>query len=50
MSFIRWYSGPVIAGFLFGGMVNPIWAGIGFLLWLAVVLYVLRRRSGSPQY
>lgn len=50
MGFIRWYSGPIIAGFILGFMVNPTVAGLGFLLWLAVVLYVLKRSPDSPQY
>lgn len=43
MDFVRWYSGPVIIGFIFCLLVNPVNAGIGLIVWLALVYYAMKR-------
>ncbi len=48
MEFIRWYSWPVIIGFALSLLFNPLLAGLGFLIWLALITYALRRRAGNP--
>ena len=50
MDFIRWYSGPVILGFVLSTLVNPVLAGIGFFVWLALVHYLYKRFAGNPEY
>ena len=50
MAFIRWYSGPVTIGFLLGLMINPVVAGLGFGLWLALVVYLYKRFSDNADY
>lgn len=48
MEFIRWYSWPVLVGFIFSLLLNPLVAGIGFIVWLAVVGYAAGRRPENP--
>ncbi|HMM20292.1 MAG TPA: hypothetical protein PKA10_06105 [Selenomonadales bacterium] len=50
MSFIRWYSGPVLVGFLFSMLVNPVMAALGFMIWGALIYYIARRWAGTPEH
>jgi hypothetical protein len=45
MDFVRWYSGPVIVGFCFSLLVNPLIAGLGILIWLALIYYIFKTIS-----
>lgn len=50
MEFVRWYSWPVVIGFIFCLMLNPVVAGAGFLIWLALILYLVRRWTDTPEH
>lgn len=47
MEFVRWYAGPVTAGFAVSLIVNGFVALLGFLIWLALIFYINRRWSGT---
>lgn len=43
MELVRWYARPVIIGFIFCLLLNPLIAGPGFIVWLALMYYVYKR-------
>ncbi|MDR3565063.1 MAG: hypothetical protein P4N59_26995 [Negativicutes bacterium] len=50
MRFIRWYGGPILVGFLLSAMINPMMAGLGLLVWLALIIYIIQRWPGRQEY
>ena len=42
---LRWFFWPLIIGFIFCLFLNPLVAGPGFIVWLAVIHYVYRRAT-----
>lgn len=50
MEFVRWYSWPILLGFIFSVFLNPPVAVIGFLAWLALVGYALKRHLDNPEH
>lgn len=50
MAFVRWYLTPVLVGFGCGLMVNPVVAAVGFMIWIVLIGYILRRWAGSPEH
>ena len=47
MELMRWYVRPVIIGFIFCLLLNPLIAGPGFIVWLALMYYLYRRTAGT---
>lgn len=43
MEFIRWYSLPILIGFICSLFLNPLVAALGFVVWLVLVGYAVRR-------
>jgi hypothetical protein len=50
MDFVRWYSGPVMAGFVVSLMINPFIAGVGLVVWLALIYYIFRRWEDTVKH
>lgn len=49
LEFVRWYSVPVFAGFIYCMMLNPLFAGAEFLSWLALLSYIIKRCMQSTE-
>lgn len=47
MELVRWYVRPVIIGFIFCLLLNPLIAGLGFIVWLALMYYVYKRSMST---
>ena len=50
MSFVQWYAGPVLAGFLTCFFVNPALTLAGFAVWSALIMYIIRRYHAHPEH
>ncbi|HWQ60778.1 MAG TPA: hypothetical protein VN521_00600 [Negativicutes bacterium] len=49
MEIVRWFLWPVIIGFIFCLLLNPLIAGPGFIIWLALMYYVYKRSAGTTE-
>ncbi len=49
MELVHSYIWPVIIGFIFCLLINPLIAGPGFILWLAVMYYVRKRVADTSE-
>ncbi|MDR7865962.1 MAG: hypothetical protein RIN56_04035 [Sporomusaceae bacterium] len=50
MELVRISLWPIIIGFIFCLLLNPIVAGPGFIVWLALMYYVHKRGALPPEH
>ncbi len=50
MELVRISIWPIIIGFILCLLINPVVAGPGFIIWLAVMYYVHKRGASTPEH
>ncbi len=50
MELVRISLWPIIIGFIFCLLLNPLVAGPGFIVWLALMYYVHKRAALPPEH
>jgi len=49
LDLVRLVSGPVIIGFIFGLMFNPLLGGLGLMVWLVFICYLMKRLDNGTE-